>query len=273
MPLSLKRKGILLAGGNGTRLRPLTLHTSKHLLTVGGQPMIYYPLATLIAAGVREILLISTPQHLPAFEKLFGDGNKLGVRLSYAAQTRPEGIAQAFAIAAQVGFLGGSEPSVLALGDNLFRGGAEFTATLAKANSQTGGATIFTQPVANPSDYAVVELSPEGRPLSLEEKPTSPKSHYAVPGLYFYDHRAVELASTLTPSPRGELEITDLNRRYLELGALHVEPLPQGTTWLDLGTHAALAQANRLLSAVPKIPPTQLARHILSPERSRRLFF
>jgi len=247
MPLLPKRKGILLAGGNGTRLHPLTLHTSKHLLMVGGLPMIHYPLATLIDAGVREVLLISTPQHLPAFEKLFGDGGGLGVRLTYAAQAHPEGIAQAFAVAAQTGFLSGSEPSVLALGDNLFCGNEELTATLARASAQADGATIFAQPIANPSDYAVVKLSPEGRPLSLEEKPTSPKSHYAVPGLYFYDHRAVELAATLTPSPRGELEITDLNRRYLELDALHVEPLPQGTTWIDLGTHDALAQANRLL--------------------------
>jgi len=249
MPHSPKRKGILLAGGNGTRLHPLTLHTSKHLLLVGGQPMIHYPLSTLMQAGIREILLISTPQHLPAFEKLLGDGRTLGIRLSYAAQPRPEGIAQAFSIAAQAGFLTGTEPSALALGDNLFHGGPKLAATLAKAAAQIDGATIFAHPVAKPSDYAVVELSPEGGPLSLEEKPASPKSAYAVPGLYFYDARAVELAAPLKPSTRGELEITDLNRRYLALGALHVEPLPLATTWLDLGTHEALAQANHLLSS------------------------
>jgi len=248
MPSPSKRKGILLAGGSGTRLHPLTLNTSKHLLQVGDRLMIHYPLATLMQAGVCEILLISTPQHLPAFKNLFGDGSPLGLRIHYAAQPRPEGIAQAFAIAAQVGFLTGTETSVLALGDNLFHGGPEFARILAKAAARSDGATIFDQPVTNPSDYAVVELSPEGAPLSLEEKPVSPKSSYAVPGLYFYDARAVELAASLSPSPRGEFEITDLNRRYLELGALHVEKLPLGTTWLDLGTHESLAQANQLLA-------------------------
>jgi len=248
LPPLPQRKGILLAGGNGTRLRPLTLHTSKHLLPVGDRPMIHYPLATLAQAGVREILLISTPQHLPAFEQLLGDGSPLGMRLSYAAQPRPEGIAQAFAIASQVGFLTGAEPSVLALGDNLFHGGPELADILAKAATQIDGATIFAHPIANPSNYAVVELSPEGSPLSLEEKPVLPKSLYAVPGLYFYDSRAGELAATLRPSSRGEIEITDLNRLYLELNSLHVERLPAGTTWLDLGTHEALARANALFS-------------------------
>jgi len=248
MPPLPKRKGILLAGGNGTRLHPLTLNTSKHLLPVGDRLMIHYPLATLAAAGVREILLISTPQHLPAFEQLLGDGSLFDTRLYYAPQPRPEGIAQAFSIAAQVGFLTDAEPSVLALGDNLFHGGPELADTLTNAAARADGATIFSQPVANPSDYAVVELSPEGYPLSIEEKPASPKSSYAVPGLYFYDTRAVELAATLKPSARGELEITDLNRRYLELGGLHVEKLPLGTTWLDLGTHESLAQANQLLT-------------------------
>jgi len=238
MPPLLQRKGILLAGGKGTRLHPLTLNTSKHLLPVGDRLMIHYPLATLIAAGIREILLISTPQHLPAFEQLLGDGGPLGVHLHYAAQPRPEGIAQAFAIAAQAGFLSDNEASVLALGDNLFHGGPELAATFANAAARADGATIFAHPVPNPSDYAVVELSPEGHPLSLEEKPASPKSSYAVPGLYFYDHRARALAATLKPSARGELEITDLNRSYLALGDLHVEKLPAGTTWRDLGTHA-----------------------------------
>jgi len=250
MPPPVNRKGILLAGGNGTRLRPLTLHTSKHLLPVGDRPMIRYPLATLIEAGVREILLISTPEHLPAFEQLLGNGSTLGVRLTYAPQARPEGIAQAFSVAAQVGFLTGTEASILALGDNLFLGGEELTTALVKAAARTDGATIFAHPVTNPSDYAVVELSVQGHPLSLEEKPASPKSPYAVPGLYFYDTRAVELAAALKPSARGELEITDLNHRYLELEALHVDKLPPDTTWLDLGTHEALAQANQLLSLV-----------------------
>jgi len=249
MPPPLNRKGILLAGGNGTRLHPLTLNTSKHLLPVGDRPMIYYPLATLREAGARAVLLISTPTHLPTFEKLLGNGSTFGVHLSYAAQARPEGIAQALAIASQVGFLSGPEPCVLALGDNLFLGGPEFTATLLKAAARIDGATIFAHPVTDPSDYAVVEISPEGRPLSLEEKPASPKSSYAVPGLYFYDHRAVELAATLTPAARGELEITDLNRRYLELGELHVDKLPADTTWLDLGTHESLTNANQLLSS------------------------
>jgi len=248
MPPPVNRKSILLAGGHGTRLHPLTLHTSKHLLPVGDRPMIRYPLATLIEAGVREILLISTPEHLPAFEQLLGNGSTLGVRLTYAPQARPEGIAQAFAIAAQVGFLTGNEASVLALGDNLFLGGTELAAALVKAAAQSDGATIFAHPVTNPSDYAVVELSAQGHPLSLEEKPASPKSPYAIPGLYFYDTRAAELAAALKPSARGELEITDLNRRYLELGALHVEKLPESTTWLDLGTHKSLAQANQLLA-------------------------
>jgi len=245
-----QRKAILLAGGNGTRLHPLTLHQSKHLLPVGGQPMIYYPLATLAQTGLRDVLLISTPQHLPAFRALLGNGRSLGLRLTYAAQPRPEGIAQAFAIAAQAGFLNGAEPSVLALGDNLFYGGPTLNETLARAAARTDGATIFAHPVANPTDYAVVELSPAGRPLSLEEKPTAPKSPYAVPGLYFYDHRAISLAATLTPSPRGELEITDLNRLYLDLHALHVEHLPKTTTWLDLGTPESLTTAEHLLQSI-----------------------
>jgi len=248
MPPLPKLKGILLAGGNGTRLHPLTLNTSKHLLPVGDRLMIHYPLDTLITSGVREILLISTPQHLPAFEHLLGNGSLFDTRLYYATQPHPEGIAQAFSIATQVGFLTGSEASVLALGDNLFHGGPELANALAKAAARADGATIFAQPVANPSHYAVVELSPEGYPLSLEEKPAFAKSSYAVPGLYFYDTCAVELAATLKPSARGELEITDLNRLYLERGDLHVEKLPLGTTWLDLGTHESLAQANRLLS-------------------------
>jgi len=261
----VNRKGILLAGGNGTRLRPLTLHTSKHLLPVGDRPMIRYPLATLIETGVREILLISTAEHLPAFKKLLGDGSTLGIRLTYAAQPRPEGIAQAFAIATQVGFLTSTEASVLALGDNLFLGGTELATALVKAAARTDSATIFAHPAANPSDYAVVELSAQGHPLSLEEKPASPKSPYAVPGLYFYDARAVEFAAALKPSARGELEITDLNRHYLELEALHVDKLPPDTTWLDLGTHKALARANRLLSS-----NSMLSRSLLGTPNQQR---
>jgi len=242
-----QRKGILLAGGSGTRLHPLTQHTSKHLLPVGGRPMIHYPLATLIAAGIREILLISTPRDLPAFQAKLGDGSQFDLHLHYAEQPRPEGIAQAFAIAAHCGFLTGAEPSALILGDNLFHGGPALKETLARADARDEGATLFYLPVDNPSDYAILKLSDAGQPLSLEEKPPAPASNYAIPGLYFYDAQAPALASTLKPSPRGELEITDLNRLYLTRGQLHAKALPPDTTWFDLGTHSALARANQFI--------------------------
>ncbi|MBC8009434.1 MAG: glucose-1-phosphate thymidylyltransferase RfbA [Burkholderiales bacterium] len=243
------RKGILLAGGSGTRLYPLTLAVSKQLMPVYDKPLIYYPLSILLLAGIREILVISTPSDLPLFEKLLGDGSRFGVRFAYAAQPRPDGLAQALTIAADTGFLTGVEPSALVLGDNLFYG-HDLPATLREADARATGATIFAYHVAEPRAYGVVEFAPDGRALSLEEKPASPKSNYAIPGLYFYDAEAPALARTLRPSARGELEITDLNRLYLERGALHVEVLGRGTAWLDTGTHDSLLDAAQFVSVI-----------------------
>jgi len=237
----MSRKGIILAGGSGTRLYPLTIAVSKQLMPVYDKPMIYYPLSVLMLAGIREILIISTPTDLPLFRKLLGDGTNLGLKFSYAEQPSPDGLAQAFHIAADTGFLQG-EPSALVLGDNLFYG-AEFVRSIVAASDRPGGATIFGYHVANPTDYGVVEFAPDGRVLSLEEKPKQPKSNYAVPGLYFYDADVVPLAKGLKPSARGELEITDLNRLYLEQGRLHVELFGRGTAWLDTGTHDSLIEA------------------------------
>ena len=235
------RRGIILAGGSGTRLYPLTIAVSKQLMPVYDKPMIYYPLSVLMLAGIRDVLVISTPADLPLFERLLGDGSQFGMELSYAAQPSPDGLAQAFTIAGDVGFLNG-EPSALVLGDNLFYG-AEFVHSLAEAAARTTGSTIFGYHVANPSAYGVVEFAADGRVVSLEEKPKQPKSSYAIPGLYFYDADVVALARSLKPSARGELEITDLNRLYLEKGALHVEIFGRGTAWLDTGTHDSLIEA------------------------------
>ena len=245
----MNRKGIILAGGSGTRLYPLTIAVSKQLMPVYDKPMIYYPLSVLMLAGIREVLIISTPQDLPLFRKLLGDGANLGLTFSYAEQPSPDGLAQAFHIAAATGFLTGAEPSALVLGDNLFYG-AEFVQSLIDAGARTEGSTIFGYHVANPTAYGVVEFAPDGRVLSLEEKPAHPKSSYAVPGLYFYDKNVVALARDLKPSKRGELEITDLNRIYLEHGKLHVEIFGRGTAWLDTGTHDSLMEAAQFVNVL-----------------------
>ncbi len=251
------RKGIILAGGSGTRLYPLTIAVSKQLMPVYDKPMIYYPLSVLMLAGIREVLVISTPQDLPLFKLLLGDGSQFGLQLSYAAQPKPEGLAQAFHIAGDTGFLKG-EPSALVLGDNLFYG-AHFVKCLGDASARTTGSTIFGYHVANPEAYGVVEFGPGGRVLSLEEKPKQPKSNYAVPGLYFYDKEVVPLARSLKPSARGELEITDLNRLYLERGQLHVELFGRGTAWLDTGTHDSLIEAAQFVHVLENRTGLKLA--------------
>ena len=239
---SAPRRGIILAGGSGTRLFPLTIAVSKQLMPVYDKPMIYYPISVLMFSGIREILIISTPQDLPNFEKLLGDGSAFGLNFSYAEQSSPDGLAQAFHIAEDCGFLDGSQAAALVLGDNLFYG-HDFASSLEAAAIQTSGSTIFGYHVSNPNAYGVVEFAPDGRVVSLEEKPSTPKSNYAVPGLYFYDKDVVTLARSLKPSARGELEITDLNRLYLERGDLRVELLSRGTAWLDTGTHDSLLEA------------------------------
>jgi glucose-1-phosphate thymidylyltransferase len=237
------RRGIILAGGAGTRLHPLTLAVSKQLLPVYDKPMIYYPLSVLLLAGVREILIITTPEDQPQFRRLLGDGSQIGVRFEYVVQPRPDGLAQAYILGET--FIAG-EPSVMVLGDNIFFG-QNFGQMLAKAAARDRGATVFGYPVQDPERYGVVELGPDGRALGIEEKPKAPKSNFAVTGLYFYDGRASEFAKTLKPSARGELEITALNQLYLEAGELHVELLGRGFAWEDAGTHDSLIQAGELI--------------------------
>jgi glucose-1-phosphate thymidylyltransferase len=237
------RRGIVLAGGAGTRLHPLTIAVSKQLLPVYDKPMIYYPLSVLLLAGVREILIITTPEDQQGFKRLLGDGSQLGVRFEYVVQPTPGGLAEAYLLGED--FVAG-EPSVMILGDNIFFG-QNFVQMLRSADNRTAGATVFGYPVHDPERYGVVELSPDGRALSIEEKPAHPKSNYAVTGLYFYDGRASEIAKTLTRSARGELEITALNEVYLQEGNLHVELLGRGFAWEDAGTHDSLIQAGELI--------------------------